>query len=120
MLEYVLPFPNLIQQIACPVFPAPPGLPEYATNKLCDFCMTLVKSFSSYYKSVKILVCFYFSVFSLSSVSVTDFSFFLVKQKADNEEEAKVMFARLYFCATLQTVLDNALDILTMKPPQRM
>ena len=95
LLEYVLPFPNLIQQIACPPFPAPPGLPEYATNKLCDFCMTLVKSFSSYYKSVKIL-------------------------KADNEEEAKVMFARLYFCATLQTVLDNALDILTMKPPQRM
>jgi hypothetical protein len=34
LLEYVLPFPNLIDTIACPEFPAPPQLPEYATNKV--------------------------------------------------------------------------------------
>jgi len=94
LLEYVLPFPNLIHQIACPDYPTPPQLPEFATNKLCDFCMNLVNSFSSYYKSVRILV--------------------------DDEKSFPTMYARLYFCRSLQAVLDNALDILTMQPPQKM
>jgi len=94
LLEYILPFPNTIQQIACPGFPTPPQLPEFATNKLCDFCMNLVNTFSSYYKSVRILT--------------------------NDPAQQPAMFARIYFCKALQHVLDNALDILTMKPPQRM
>ena len=94
LLEFILPFPSLIHQIACPTFPAAPQLPEFSTNKLCDFCMNLVNHFSSYYKSVRILT--------------------------DTEDQFPVMFARIYFCKALQIVLDNALDILTMKPPQRM
>jgi len=94
LLEFILPFPNLIDQIACPGFPAAPQLPEFATNKLCDFCMNLVNKFSSYFALVRILT--------------TD------------KEQMPTMFARIYFCKALQTVLDNALDILTMKAPQRM
>merc|ERR1712130_829184 len=82
LLEYILPFPN------------PPQLPEFATNKLCDFCMNMVNTFSSYYKSVRILT--------------------------NDPAQQPTMFARIYFCKALQHVLDNALDILTMKPPQRM
>lgn len=93
-MEFVLPFPNLISQIGCPKFPDAPQLPEFSTNKLCDFCMILVNKFSSYFKHVRILV--------------------------DDKENFPTMFARLYLYKALQTVLDNALDILTMKPPQRM
>jgi len=94
LLEFILPFPTLIHQIAIPDFPAPPQLPEFATNKLCDFCMNLVNGFSSYYKSVRILT--------------------------EDPKEAPAMLARIYFCKSLQTVLDNALDILTMQPPEKM
>ena len=59
LLEFILPFPHLVQAAACPSFPTPPQLPEFTTNKLCDFCMGLVNSFSSYYKGVRILVSFF-------------------------------------------------------------
>ena len=56
--------------------------------------MILVNKFSSYFKHVRILV--------------------------DDKEHFQAMFARIYLYKALQTVLDNALDILTMKAPERM
>jgi len=91
LLKFVLDFPRMVYSIACPSYPAAPQLPDFAVNKLLDFCMDLVKSFSSYYSSHTIL-----------------------------QDDTKLMFARLHLAKALQQVLINALRILTIEPLEQM
>eukprot|EP01095_Lingulamoeba_sp_RSL-Kostka_P008073 TRINITY_DN2643_c0_g1_i1.p1 TRINITY_DN2643_c0_g1~~TRINITY_DN2643_c0_g1_i1.p1 ORF type:complete len:719 (-),score=263.43 TRINITY_DN2643_c0_g1_i1:205-2361(-) len=91
-MKYIIPFPNTVLSAACPNIPLSPQLPEYHTNRLIDYCDGLAREYSKYYKNNKILI-------------------------QDNQEK---LAARLLLSNSLKTVLFNAMNILTIKPLDKM
>jgi len=96
LFDFVLAFPSFVVQIACPTIPKPPQLPEFPIHLLCEFLISMVRSFSKYWAATKIL-------------------------KTDaTKQEAATMAARLYLCKAIQITLNNGLRMLTMNPLQQM
>jgi arginyl-tRNA synthetase len=56
LLDYVLGFPTLVHSIGCPNIPHPPELPEWNIHLLCDFLISLVRSFSKYWAGTHVLI----------------------------------------------------------------
>jgi len=96
LMDCVLAFPTVINQIGSPVIPPAPGLPEFAIHLLIDFLLSLVRLFSKYWSGCKIL------------------------KENPTKEETKLLVARLYLCKALQLTLNNGLKMLTIVPLQKM
>ncbi|KAJ5078040.1 arginine-tRNA ligase [Anaeramoeba ignava] len=91
LLTYVIPFASMIRQAACPDIPPIPKLPEFATHRVSEFLNFFVRNFSSYYKRVKIL-----------------------------RGDPLCLHPRLRLIQAFKQVFDNALQLLSIKPLERM
>jgi arginyl-tRNA synthetase len=95
LLNFMVPFADMVKTAACPALPQPPQLPEFGTHKVCDFLLLLVNEVSSYYKRVRIL-------------------------DTSGRGGAGGMHARLAFLKAVRQLIDNALRLLTIEPLERM
>lgn len=105
MMEFVLGFPTTLKEAVCPSgkeMPKPPGLPEFATHKVCEFLNQFVRRLSSYYgpKGVRILPH--------------------RDQDTVPDDQQKAIHARIFLCQCFRQVIDNGLDKLMIKPLRRM
>lgn len=97
LLVLVLMFPSLLVDIACPRLPSPPNLPEFQTQRLCEFLSRIVGLFSKkLWSRVRILA------------------------DKDKPEDFPVMNTRLYLVKAIHAVMENGIRILTMKPLERI
>ena len=105
LMEYVMKFPTLLKDAACPnggALPKPPQNPEFGTHKVCDFLNLFTRKLSSYYgpKGVRIL-----------------------PHKTQTEltsEQQAALHARIHLCRAFRQVIDNGLDKLFIKPLRKM
>eukprot|EP01096_Ripella_sp_DP13-Kostka_P002077 TRINITY_DN12756_c0_g4_i1.p1 TRINITY_DN12756_c0_g4~~TRINITY_DN12756_c0_g4_i1.p1 ORF type:complete len:752 (+),score=434.69 TRINITY_DN12756_c0_g4_i1:52-2256(+) len=91
-LKYAMAFPKVVYETACPRLVELPGVPEFATNRLCEHLMALAQDFSKYYAKHRIL----------------------------NADDTELMYARLYWAQSLKQIMVNGLRILTIIPVQKM
>ena len=102
-MEYVIGFPALIKTAALPKLPTPPNLPEYGTHKISEWLNSFTRDISSYYGPSGVRI-----------MPPTD---------ADAETRAKMtpaVHARLHLCKTFRQVIRNGLDLMMIKPLEKM
>ena len=105
LMEYVMKFPTLLKDAACPnggALPKPPQNPEFGTHKVCDFLNLFTRKLSSYYgpKGVRILP-------HKTQTEITS-------------EQQAALHARIHLCRAFRQVIDNGLDKLFIKPLRKM
>lgn len=93
-LKFAMAFPKVVFETACPRLVELPGIPEFATNRLCEHLMSLAHEFSKYYAKPE--------------------------HRILNAEDTELMYARMFWALSLKQVLVNGLRILTIVPVERM
>lgn len=99
-MQYVLGFPELVHEAACPTWPTPPQLPEFGTHRVCDYLDSMVRAISSWYGP--------------SGVRV------LPSSMSEGRGGEKGTHARMHLLSTFRQCLDNALRLIMVEPLDKM
>ena len=97
LMDFVLPFYQVIEGGACPNVPPLPGLPEFKTHVICEFLNAFTRRLSSYYRAVRIL-----------------------PGDSDGDGGGAAMHARLELCKAFKQTIDNGLRLLMVEPVEKM
>jgi arginyl-tRNA synthetase len=104
LMEYVLPFSQMLCDAALPKLPEPPALPSYGTHKVCEFLNAMVRAVSGYYGPAGVRI-----------LPMTNH----VKE-GEHMWNKNAMWQRVHYLTALRQVLDNGLRLLMIEPLEKM